>query len=379
MDRAASETARCFPNNIGTSHVGPTVAYSGDMTSHVLRSLLLATVLVTGCGVAGSDESDTTDEAEVHVAQALVVADQPAAEAAIVEADRVTVPLANGERYRGMSAGTIFVGARGAAASKNPDGFLRKVVSVSVDGDHIVVLTTPATISDAIVDGSVKASSSGARLDDHLTTAALKGIEIDFANKPIFQNTDVIDLDGKHAEFVEAIHLDHAVLTTKPAVDVDLRIQNGKVTRFTAKVEGNLDSSIAAGASVSSSGTVDDDVLAALKAKKHDIDLVVYESARLAVPTFSVDRVPVSPSVKFKVSLRCSIQFGGAVVANAGVEAKSYVRLGGVYANGEWGAPSAPTSRSILPSRSCAARRSKHAAPSSPMPSSSCTTSRASR
>src|SRR5688500_18398992 len=143
----------------------------------------------------------------------------------------------------------------------------------------------------------------------------------------------------KQTSFRETITLERTWLTARPTVYVDGRIQDGKVTRFTAKVEGNLDSSIKATANVSSTGTVDEEVLAALKAKKHEVVRQLHQSKRIALPTFSVGRIPVSPSVQFTVSLKCSLAFGGAIHANAGVEAKSYVRLGGVYENGAWGPP----------------------------------------
>lgn len=317
------------------------------MASSLLRSAragvaLAVAATLAGCAVTDADETgvaDETTEAEVHVAEHVVIADPGAIANAEVSADHVRLPLFGGERYRNMAPGTILVGARGPAASKNPDGFLRRVSGVRVEGDAIVVATTPATLTDAIVDGSVKASSGGSKVDDHLTTSSLQGIEIDFSDKPLFDGVDVVEAGGKTARFTESIRLERAVLSARPTVDVDLRIQGGRVTRFVSKVEGNLDSSIRAVANVSSDGDVDEAVLAALAEKKHEIDRVLLQSKRLALPTFSVGRIPVSPSVQFTVSLRCSIAFGGAVYATAGVSAKSYVRLGGVYDGGAWGPP----------------------------------------
>lgn len=307
---------------------------------------LLASVAVVaiaaGCGVLPEEEpatGDETSEAEVHMADGVVVADPNATLAAEVTADRVVIPASAGERYRTMAPGTVFVGARGPSSSKNPDGFLRRVSAVSVEGDRLVIATAPAALTDAILGGSLKTSTGGSKVDDHLTTGSFKGIEIDFADKTLFDNVDDIAVGGKQASFHETITLERAVLTARPSVDVDVRIQDGKVTRFSARVEGNLDSSIKATANVTSTGTVDAEVITALKAKKHEIDRQLFQSKRMALPTFSAGRIPVSPSVQFTVSLKCSLSFGGAIHANAGVEAKSYVRLGGVYESGTWGAP----------------------------------------
>src|SRR5205823_2336632 len=129
------------------------------------------------------------------------------------------------------------------------------------------------------------------------------------------------------------------VLTATPVVDIDLRIHEGKVSRFVAMVQGNLDTSVKATATVTGEGDVDVDTLAALRAKKHDVSRVVYQSSRVPLPTIAVGGVPISPSVQFTVTLRCSLSFGGPLVAHAGVEAKSFVRLGAVYDKGAWGAP----------------------------------------
>jgi hypothetical protein len=314
------------------------------MASFSLRWLASVAVvaIAAGCGVLPEEEpatGDETSEAEVHVADGVVVADPNVTGAAEVSGDRVVIPASAGERYRTMAAGTVFVGARGPSTSKNPDGFLRRVSAVNVEGNRLVIMTSPAALTDAIVAGSMKASTGGGKLDDHLTTGSFKGIQIDFADEALFDNVDDITAGDKQASFHETITLERAVLTARPTVDVDIRIQAGKVTRFTAMVEGNLDSSIKATANVSATGTVDAEVLAALKAKTHEIDKQLFQSKRMPLPTFSVGRIPVSPSVQFTVSLKCSLAFGGAIHANAGVEAKSYVRLGGVYENGEWSAP----------------------------------------
>jgi hypothetical protein len=317
------------------------------MASFALRLLASVAVLATGAGCGllpeGTADDDTvtgeTSEAEVRVADGVVVLDSNAVPLAEVSNDRVSIPAAAGERYRAMLPGTVFVGARGPASSKNPDGFLRRVTAVAIEGDRVVVTTTAAALNDAIVAGSVTTSSGGGKVDDHLTAGTFKGMEIDFSDETLFDNVDDITVGEKSASFHETITLERAVLTARPTVDVDIRIQENKVTRLTAKVEGNLDSSIRAVANVSSTGEVDEEILAALKAKKHEVTKQLHQSKRIALPTFSVGKIPVSPSVQFTVSLKCGFAFGGAVHANAGVVAKSYVRLGGMYDNGTWKPP----------------------------------------
>lgn len=315
------------------------------------RGVLVAALVAGGCasGEAGSEEIAESEGAQI--ATGVVVADARTIAVAEVLPDRVKVPLAVAERYRTMSAGTVFVGARGDTKGKNPDGFLRRVVRVAEEDGALVVTTTPATLTDAIVRGAVRTSSGsgGERaFDSHgtseqsirpLTREQLQGIAIDFADKPLFDGVDEIDVPGGRARFVESIRLERAMLTSRPVVDVDLRIADGAVSRFVAKVEGNLDTSVRAHATVVAEGDVNDATLAELRARKHDVERVIFASPRVPLPTFSVGGVPVSPSVEFKVTLRCALSFGGPLAADAGIEARANVRLGGVYEGGAWRDP----------------------------------------
>ena len=309
-------------------------------------SALIALIAVaTGCA-AGSTADATMGESEALISSSVVVADSRATQAAEVTSDRVVLPLAVADRYRTLGAGAIFVGARGAASGNNPDGFLRRVVSVSEEAGSLVVITTRASLTDAIVQGAVRASSSGPSGDgidtEALTTLGrkeLSGIAIDFADQPIFEGVDDVEIDGKKAHFAESVTLEHAVLSARPVVDVDLRIRDGKVSRFTSKVEGNLDTSVRATATVTAEGDVDPAILAELRTRKHEVKRVLYQSPRIALPNLAVGGVPISPSVQFTVTLRCQLAFGGALVAHAGVEAKSAVRLGASWDGAAWSPP----------------------------------------
>jgi hypothetical protein len=317
-------------------------------SSSGLCSLVAFVALGTGCAASAPSETTTDGEADALVAPSVVVADSKATQSAEVLADSVRMPAAAAERYRALRAGSIFVGARGPATSKNPDGFLRRVVSISDESGTLVVATTRAALTDAIVDGSVRTSSNGSPIDDYgtgaqsitpLTRKELSGIAIDFADKPLYDGVDDIEIGGKKARFVESIRLEHAAFSSKPAVSIDLRIKGGKVSRFIGQVDGNLDTSVSATATVTAEGDVDPAILAELRTRTHEVKRVLYQSPRIPLPNFAVGGVPVSPSVQFTVTLRCQIAFGGALVAHAGVEATSNVRLGGVYDGNRWGEP----------------------------------------
>jgi hypothetical protein len=285
----------------------------------------------------------------------VVVADPATTRAAVVFADRIELGLSpEVEGYRTMAKGTIFAGARADSSvlrPANPEGFLRRVVAVRQDGARLIVDTETASLTDAIVHGSVRASNGAAQVDAESSMSlqavrrdrrqALRGIAIDFSDKPLFEGTDYIEIGDKRARFVESVRLDRAVFRAEPVVDIDVQIRDGKVQRFVGKVEGDLDTSVSAAIDVSADGDIDEEVLAELGRRKHSVTRVLYESGRLKLPNFAVAGVPVSPSVRFAVTLRCELAFGGAIAAHAGVEAKSLVRMGAVFdaARGGWGPP----------------------------------------
>ncbi|HEY8079816.1 MAG TPA: hypothetical protein VIF62_37050 [Labilithrix sp.] len=307
-----------------------------------MRSLLLLSILsLAACASSGGDDVDATDQSPDAIVEAgVVVADPAATQVATVEDGRVRLSGPSADKYASLAPGSIFVGARGGA--KNPDGFLRRVTRLSREGSELVVETTPATLTDAVVSGAMNASSGTKPLDEteglHALSESAKSfgeIDIDFGNVTLFDNVD--DVGG--AKLHEQIVLDKAVLSARPFVNVDMQIAERKVTRFTALVEGNMDTSVHATAHVTLDGTPDADALKALAAKHNTISKVIYESPRAPLPTISIGRVPVSPAVKFTVTLTCDLAFGGTFDAQAGVEAKSYVRLGGVFEKEAWQDP----------------------------------------
>jgi hypothetical protein len=313
-------------------------------STRALALFFLSTVFVAQAGCSSEEETGEaaeSSEATVNVSSHVVIADTRASQVADVQASKILIPLDAAEKYRALPPGTIFVGARGNEGSKNPDGFLRRVESVGIEGSNAVITTSPATLLDAIVDGTLRTSSGSVSLEgDALTSGRSMGtIDLDFSNQPLVDNVETVTSAAGETKFYESIVIDKGILKSRPNIDVDLRIKEGKVSRFLAKVEGNLDNSITASARVTAEGPVNEEALTALKAKRHQVKKTLYQSKRIPLPTFAVGRIPISPSVQFTVSLSCDIGFGGPMKATTGVEAKSYVRLAAVYEHGDWAPP----------------------------------------
>jgi hypothetical protein len=266
---------------------------------------------------ASSEPEEESSEADVSVAPAVVVASSEAANAAEVLPDGLRIPAAVAREYSALPAGTIFVAPRGSPTSKNPDGFLRRIVSTKPEGALVVFTTTDAVLTDAIVNGSVRASTNGSSIDGELRSARDFEVELDFSKEKLF------DEPG------EAIRFDQASLVAKPSVDVDVRISGGKVTRFMAKVEGNVEAKASINFAITSPTP-----------KKHEISKVLFQSKRVPLPTFAVGKIPLSTAVQLTVTMKCNVAFDGPINARGGFDAKGYVRLAALNQDGTWKPPS---------------------------------------
>lgn len=325
-------------------------------------ALAVFAALAIGCANEPSDEASEETAPLSVVAPSVVVADPQTTQASEVYEDRIRLPRAVAGRYRSLPTGSIFVGARGDAESKNPDGFLRRVTSVSDDADFVVIATTKASIGDAILNGNIRTSNGGQTIDDHgaVETASrtpdasrgFRGIRLDLPPESIFDGVDEIDIGGTKTRFLESVRIDGGTFVSKPVVGVDLRIRDGKVERFASKIEGNLETSLHTTATVIAEGDVNEHVLAALRSRRHVTDRVLYRSPQLPLATVDVGGVPISASAQFSVTLHCEIAFGGPLVAHSGLEANSYVRLGGSYDRVSGWTPIAASEFVIKPSLS---------------------------
>ena len=108
---------------------------------HGAVALLLAASLLAGCG------NREGGSGVVLAPAANVVPDESASQATITPT-ALSFPLKGNEELLGKQPGAILVGGVG-------DGFIRKVVSIAVSGDQVVISTTEAALEEVIVKGAV--------------------------------------------------------------------------------------------------------------------------------------------------------------------------------------------------------------------------------
>ena len=195
-------------------------------------TLLLALILpALGCPTPGAFAPATADPAEAREAvlpaaeglnpDVVLVEDHPCFEGVDVPADRevLTFEFACGPVESGIEPGRVVVGLTGG-------GYLRRVVSVAVDGDLLTAWTEPATLAEALDEGSftISIADPGERA--------------------------VIDLGGTtfHAEEGPAevvARIPSGYLDLDPKIDLDGHWSGGRVQRFDIELslgfEGDLE------------------------------------------------------------------------------------------------------------------------------------------
>lgn len=360
-------------------------------TKYLACAIPFAIAAFVGCRPSDDDvESSETAEANVELSPTVVVADKPTSNATEVLPDSLRIPAGVAQRYANLAPGTIFVGDRAAGAedpapttapandtkdggkedgggagtakdggaaevgdggapeantgsSKNPDGFLRRIEAIRTEDGVIVMTTTPAKLTDAVLNGAIRASTGGGVSIDgesHASAGKEFPINLDIGSSTLFENVDVVDVDGKKTSFDESIEIETGRLSVNPSLAIDLMIREGKVGRFTALVQGQFDTSIDARVEVKPTGPISRDTARLLRGLPHEVSKVVYTSNPIPLSTFNVGGIPVATSVEFTVTMRCTMKFSGPFLAYPGFGARSFLKLSAIQTTGEWQPPS---------------------------------------
>lgn len=174
--------------------------------------LWMAIVTLAGC-------SGQIDPAVVN--PHLRVIDQPGVQ---VAADTLRVDGAARAELDGVAAGDVLVSSLGT-------GFLRSVVGVSRDGDALVIATRPASLDDAVVQGSLHTRQDllapGERVEDR--TVEVPPLTVTFDELTLLEDGD----DAKVAL--------NGSVTLHPYLDVDLSVAHARVQSFELVLHGDLD------------------------------------------------------------------------------------------------------------------------------------------
>jgi hypothetical protein len=282
---------------------------------HLIALIVVATCLAGGCG--NSEESQQRAEPPIIAERAFAITGA-AADKAVVEPGRLTFPLAGNEGLLDKKPGDILVGDRQTTpGAKNPYGFIRKVKTVTQQGDQIVVETDFASITDAIQRGHVSqqvdfpATTPQGFLSPK-DTGGLAGGQIDVTG------TVLNAFSGGAKAKVSQGHL-----AFNPKMDIGIDIDWFKVKEFHAIASGKLDMALAV-------------ELTATAAAKGEVELPVFEAPPYPLPPQFIGPIPVVETLNFSVALVCSLTEQGESSVNVGASSTTSVSLGARYQNGSW-------------------------------------------
>jgi hypothetical protein len=221
-----------------------------------------------------------------------------------------------------LAPGDVMVGD---VSSQAPDGFLRRVSSVSTDGREVVVQTEPARIEDAIDTGRVQLSQV---LDPADVRAAWQRQGVALAALPLapgpggfvqtLDNVVLFDLDGDKSTKGDQV-VANGELSFEPRLDFDLKLEGASIEKI----------SLVAGATERVHLRISGDVQ--LLDAHEEVEVAWYAFQPITV---WVGWIPVvlSPQMRIVVGLD-----GTATVAfDTSVTQQASVSAGLQYANGHW-------------------------------------------
>jgi hypothetical protein len=309
---------------------------------------LLSFVIAAGCGGSGSDPEPNAGPIlrPIQLGEKTQVIDKSQADKIEAGADYLLFPKQGYESLLTKKAGDILVGDKGAKTGTNPNGFLRKVVTVADEQTKIRVTTTNAIIPEAVKDGAfrvdlqIPALGPTGQLESVDTLPGLqpqgKTSLLKFDGIVLFDETPTIDVGGKQVGFHTWAKTSKGSLDFTPKFDVGADIGFFELKEFHAIATGTLDAVVEFDIGLQLASTLDGDTLALLIAqaitKKPSKTLFEYP---VDLGTLSLGPLPLPSSADFKVDLNCEFIWTGGAEVKVGAEGQAVITAGIKYKDGE--------------------------------------------
>jgi hypothetical protein len=141
-----------------------------------------------------------------------------------------------------LKAGDILISEPAAAA---PAGFLKKVKTVRLEGDEVIVETEPAKLNDAVLQGEASIEKQLTPDDLASSTPLLAGVRLERAERTEiselqaqadnfeyevnFDNTVLFDNDGNEDTREDQVRVDGKLFFSDPLIGVDLGLTYKKI------------------------------------------------------------------------------------------------------------------------------------------------------
>jgi len=268
---------------------------------------IAAVSLSVGCGIG---------EITGGVAQPnLVVLDDAVAARLTVEPNRLTIATGAAGALASARVGDVI-------ASNGSSPFLRRVVAIESQAPQLALVTEPAALTDAILQGH---ASSERDVFAEPPPAGYDGLIIPVNNLGLdFTNNKIIDEVGIQ------VTLNRGTVSFRPHVDVELDIEDGSLSHFHAIVKGELEASV--GVSIDSTRTF-----------SRGFSKTLWQSPPYTATQF-IGAVPVVEVVRVSLILtgEAHATAGGRVDLGSAT-AKASLEAGASYTDGRWSAVADPS------------------------------------
>jgi len=272
------------------------------------------------------------------------------ADVADVRADRVVFPASAYAKLSGHKRGDILMSDRQKVGSsgKNPEGFLRKVVSVARDAEGVVIMTEPAMLQEAVdslrVSGTLDTpdvTSTGPQpLTGSVQPQAKGGKTIkllDYSGKQLFEVKDVAKAeDGTDVPYIVYAGVETGTLGFTPKYDVDADVGFLKLKSFKVNATGELAAELVLAAGVKFDPSLDPAVAAKIAGrpltKSYSTTLADYD---VNLGSLKAGFISLPASAHYTTTLNCDFSFTAPVEAKVGGSAKGSITVGLAYADGK--------------------------------------------
>jgi len=307
-----------------------------------MRKVILVAVgaLVAACSAGPVENANGTSgagadgSATLHAGTHVIA--QNINDLVVVGETQLTFPAAAWDDLQNAQNGDILLGDRQSPGSPgtNPEGYLRRVQSVTHASDGTVVITTqPAKLQEAVDSLKFQGTLQVPKFVDFKggTTVNL----IDFSGTKLLDTTGNVTVNNKSIGYHAFATVETGTVNFSPSYDVGADIGFLSVKSFHATATGELDATLLVDAGVQLQTTLDNQTFTELVAQK------VFGSKSNTIADYNVNlgSLKVGPfnmpsSAHFTATLACDFAWGGGVEVKVGGNAKASITAGIKYENG---------------------------------------------
>ncbi len=307
----------------------------------------LTTLSVASMGCSSNDSASSSGD-DVVISENALVASSSFERTVAVASNHLEAPIRGNEAFLDQLApGKVLVGSRSdLPGSKNPDGFLVRVVSVTRSGAMATITTEPAGLNEVIEQGSFGVTSTAVAFtggSGGVSTQAGgsvgKTVDVVFPPQDLYTFDESVAGAQGNAQVSGKVSLKegHFKFAPQLSYQADIKKAFGFIptgVKFEANATGELDASAMITADIAAAANAN------LQANYEKIiggkPVSIFVSAPAPLPSVKVGPVNVTSSAQLRIDATCTVKdTGGEAHAAAGVTVLGKASAGVKY-DGAW-------------------------------------------